>query len=216
MKKTEIILAMCVILTLSSINVQASEKPLKYEDTPIILSKENIYEKNGEMLMLDKDSLSVVDVHKNALEIIIRVMEIKNKNIIKEKPIKFLIPAEDTPSVYIKSKWVSINEKEAEKFKKAIPIIKEELGRKEKREIFLKQIEYIVKQKEQNKKKQKEEETSVKIHGQVLTDKELEEMKKKEQENKKKNENDFVITITETPTVEITSNDDVQVEITKI
>lgn len=53
----------------------------------------------------------------------------------------------------------------------------------------------------------------MKTHGQVLTDKELESMKEKEAKKNAKSD-DVVVTITEIPTVEIVSHDDVQVEIT--
>ena len=225
MKKAELILAICVLATCTTFSVHASVDPLKYEEVPIILDKkDNIYEENGKMFIADKETLAVTDVQKNALEVVICIVEMKSGNIVKESPVKFLLPTKGIESVQIKNKWVSVDEKQGKKFKKAIPIIRKELGSSERREIFLKQIEYIIKHKKQNKKnkaKRKQNKkyenkidiTGVKTHGQVLTDKELESMKEKEAKKNAKSD-DVVVTITEIPTVEIVSHDDVQVEIT--
>lgn len=219
MKKVSIILTMLIAGSIA-INAQAFEKPVKYNEEPIILDRQIIYEKNDKTFLLDKETLAIIDVNKDSLRVIVHVLEMKSEKIIKEKPMEFLIPTEGDPSVKIKNKWVKIIEEDGKKFEKAIEIIKNELGEKNKREKFLKQIEYIVKHKKEiekerneeklkNKEKNETETSGVKIHGQVLTDKELQKMKEKE-----KKEDEFIITITETPTVEIVSHDDVQVEIT--
>ena len=77
MKKAELILAICVLATCTTFSVHASVDPLKYEEVPIILDKkDNIYEENGKIFIADKETLAVTDVQKNALEVVICIVEI--------------------------------------------------------------------------------------------------------------------------------------------